>query len=521
MLRGVPGLGANGEGLSEVLRALAMFEAIPAHISDPCWQECVEAATEPLREALRSNPEHCDLLRCWRSLRWSADEVQRAMGAFSEGKWREADGILSDLVGEAEDAGPEAAASSSAPPLPPWPRFSARCLAQRAAVRTEIEGQWEAAVCDCVEALRLDPTLEAAAVNQARALQKLERWDEAVKVLEVLHASQGDEASFWKMEWAKFEQRRVVRPDYYAVLGVAPDATHADIRVAYKRRSAEVHPDKQMQRGGAEEAFGDGDGVQAGFQLVAEAFEIVGTPEKRVYFDKGYDAPGIRECLLVRRRAAGRLPCSLCGEEELGRQARDGTWHCNACLTKEAGVEAVPLPPPAPVRIPFLAPVLVPCPSSGASLRAPAPVGAESAGGGSARTTQPATAGLPAREGPRFAEGLGTSVSATGVAATAATAARPPSRTFCAGGAGSRAEGAGVDRQSAGDPKLGAARARAPQTPHLGARLGGAAAALLADPPGAPKGAADVRAVACAPAHPCPIVRAVAGGADICFEPVD
>lgn len=160
----------------------------------------------------------------------------------------------------------------------------------------------------------------------------MERWGEAVRVLEDLYTWQTDEATFWKVEWAKFELRRVQRPDYYCILGVPKEATQAEIRAAFRRRSAEQHPDKQLQRN----ASVDLEEAKAQFQLLAEAFEILGTDVKRDFYDRGYDAPGIRECIQVRKRAVGQRPCACCGEDEAGALSSDGRWLCHGCLGRPA-----------------------------------------------------------------------------------------------------------------------------------------------------------------------------------------
>jgi len=136
-----------------------------------------------------------------------------------------------------------------------------------------------------------------------------------------------DDESFWKVEWAKFEVRRVKRPDYYKILGVEGTATQAELKASYRKLSVELHPDKQLQR----DPGIDLDAARDRFTLLGEAYEIVGTPAKREYYDKGYDAQGIRECLQVRKRFQGQAPCSSCGEDESGKLGADMKWYCNIC----------------------------------------------------------------------------------------------------------------------------------------------------------------------------------------------
>lgn len=63
--------------------------------------------------------------------------------------------------------------------------------------------------------------------------------------------------------------------DYYAVLGVKPDASAEDIKAAYRRLARKFHPDVSKERN-AEERFKD----------VNEAFEALGDPERRASYDQ-------------------------------------------------------------------------------------------------------------------------------------------------------------------------------------------------------------------------------------------
>lgn len=65
--------------------------------------------------------------------------------------------------------------------------------------------------------------------------------------------------------------------DHYAVLGVTKNASDADIKKAYRKLAMQYHPDKNPGNKEAEESF----------KKIAEAYAILGDPEKR----KEYDAP--------------------------------------------------------------------------------------------------------------------------------------------------------------------------------------------------------------------------------------
>lgn len=63
--------------------------------------------------------------------------------------------------------------------------------------------------------------------------------------------------------------------DFYKVLGVAKDASAADIKKAYRRLARENHPDSHPGDRAAEDRF----------KTVAEAYDVVGDPEKRKEYD--------------------------------------------------------------------------------------------------------------------------------------------------------------------------------------------------------------------------------------------
>lgn len=66
--------------------------------------------------------------------------------------------------------------------------------------------------------------------------------------------------------------------DYYAVLGVARDASDAEIKKAYRKEALKWHPDKNPDN--KEEA-------EKNFKAVAEAYEVLSSPDKRAMYDRG------------------------------------------------------------------------------------------------------------------------------------------------------------------------------------------------------------------------------------------
>jgi molecular chaperone DnaJ len=64
--------------------------------------------------------------------------------------------------------------------------------------------------------------------------------------------------------------------DFYAVLGVTKDAAAADIKKAYRRLARDNHPDSNPGDTAKHEKF----------KAVAEAYDVVGDPDKRTKYDE-------------------------------------------------------------------------------------------------------------------------------------------------------------------------------------------------------------------------------------------
>lgn len=81
------------------------------------------------------------------------------------------------------------------------------------------------------------------------------------------------------------------RPDLYAILGVSPQATQAEIGHAYRALVRRHHPDTRAPADESQSALSD-----AALQQVLEAYTMLGDPARRADYDKevrpcSYPAP--------------------------------------------------------------------------------------------------------------------------------------------------------------------------------------------------------------------------------------
>ncbi len=88
--------------------------------------------------------------------------------------------------------------------------------------------------------------------------------------------------------------------DLYHLLGVARDASREEIALAWRRRARAEHPDAR---------HGDAD-APSRFRALAEAWQVLGDPDRRAAYDRGLDPgqPTGRVRVTVRRSPAAPGP---------------------------------------------------------------------------------------------------------------------------------------------------------------------------------------------------------------------
>ena len=158
------------------------------------------------------------------------------------------------------------------------------------------------ALADCDLAIAAREDHKRAYYVAGSCLIALGRPNEAAERLAFLsRMDPSDETTKKHHEKAVFETRKLARPKYYEVLGVASVASVPEIKQAYKARCMQWHPDRHAASTDEEKAL-----AERNFKALGEALEIMEDPMKRKLYDEGYDKEAIAERAEAARRAAHR-----------------------------------------------------------------------------------------------------------------------------------------------------------------------------------------------------------------------
>lgn len=118
---------------------------------------------------------------------------------------------------------------------------------------------------------------------------------------------------------------------YYEVLGVLPNASPDEIKLAYKRAAKRWHPDRHPA---------DSINATARFQEIAAAYAVLGDAAKRAEYDDAAGSGGIVSQATVDARAAQADtggPCPVCGglgsvrTPDLAKNGRILFWSNKPC----------------------------------------------------------------------------------------------------------------------------------------------------------------------------------------------
>lgn len=147
--------------------------------------------------------------------------------------------------------------------------MNAKILQNRAQAHINLK-DYDAAIADCTEALRLDPGYVKALKARAKAYAGMEKWEDAVRDYKsVAENNPGERGIQEEIRKAEFELKKAQRKDYYKILEVGKDASENDIKKAYRKMAVKYHPDKNR----------DGEQGDEKFKEVGEAYETLIDPQ--------------------------------------------------------------------------------------------------------------------------------------------------------------------------------------------------------------------------------------------------
>lgn len=130
--------------------------------------------------------------------------------------------------------------------------------------------EYDNAIRDCTEALRIDPSYLKAQKVRAKAYGASGNWEEAVKEYKaVAEANPGEKGIQEDIRNAEFELKKSQRKDYYKILGVSKDASDQEIKKAYRKLAIQYHPDKNRNAEDSDEKFKE----------IGEAYETLIDPQ--------------------------------------------------------------------------------------------------------------------------------------------------------------------------------------------------------------------------------------------------
>ena len=275
-----------------------------------------EQAEKVMRQALRLHPDDNELARRFKALLRTRRAAEAGRAAHNGRNFEEAAVKLGEALSEAA-------------PLPSTAPLSATLHAERAAAHLRC-GAHGACLRDCAVSITACEDHRSAWLTRCSALEAMGKIDEALEGLKALQVSRelggcrllplpvllltssacactctlqlrnpNDKVIEHRVEQCEKERRRLVRPDYYAELGVPQVASEVEIKHAYKQRALEVHPDRHAGKTAAEVAT-----MSERFKLLGEALELLGDPMKRKLYDEGFDKAAIAERVAAAERAA-------------------------------------------------------------------------------------------------------------------------------------------------------------------------------------------------------------------------
>lgn len=212
-----------------------------------------DKAMKVLRMAIDCDPDFKDAIKWLKIVKNLHRMKEDGNTAYKAGRWQSA----IDKYSEALQVDPANKSTNS------------KILQNRALCYNRLK-DYEKAISDCEEAVRLDPSYTKARKTKATALGGAEKWEDAVKEWKAIAEADPSDASVQReVRKAELELKKSQRKDYYKILEVPKDADDNTIKKAYRKMAIRYHPDKNPGNTEAEAKFKD----------ISEAYETLSDPQ--------------------------------------------------------------------------------------------------------------------------------------------------------------------------------------------------------------------------------------------------
>jgi DnaJ family protein C protein 7 len=222
-----------------------------------------EKAIQHFRQALSCDPDFKDAVKYLRMVQKLDRMKEEGNTHFKTGRYQRA----VDVYASALEVDPLNKGTNS------------KILNNRAMCYSKLK-QWQTAIQDCDQAIKLDPSYTKARKTRAKALGEGGDWDEAVRAYKQIQEQTPEEPNIQKdIRHAEMELKKSKRKDYYKILGIEKEASEPEIKKAYRKLAVVHHPDKNPNDPDAEARFKD----------IQEAHETLSDPQKRERYDSGVD----------------------------------------------------------------------------------------------------------------------------------------------------------------------------------------------------------------------------------------
>jgi len=244
-----------------------------------------DQAVKHLKQALTVDPDEIEASQPLKRIKRVRENAEKAKSAAFKRDFASAVELYTIAIDDSDS--------------PKHAPLTALLYAERAKSSLRLKN-FEACLKDCAVALYAQDDHVEAWLCKASALHALAKHQDALNdmtdLYRLYHSDEKVQAAYNR---AQFEVRKEKRPDYYKLLGVGQKASESEIKVAYKAKALELHPDKQVGKSEAEIKE-----AESQFKMLGDILEILGDQQRRKLWDEGYDRAAIEERIKAGEKAS-------------------------------------------------------------------------------------------------------------------------------------------------------------------------------------------------------------------------